>query len=253
MEVLSGTVDSIVYRSEENGYTIAKIKDDNIIYTIVGEIPHIRERQLLKLSGTWINHPSFGKEFKVEICEEIIPSSSKDIEKYLSSGVIHGIGPITAKKIVNKFGDKTLEILDNDIDKLKNIDGIGNKKFKIIKESYVEQKELKDIYIFFQSHGLTIKQCMKIYKKYGVIAIDVIKENPYKLCEDILGIGFKISDKIAKSIGIDIESPFRIQTGIQYIINEFCMAGNTYMPKDILIEKSIEILQVSKEIIEKIF
>ena len=251
MEVLSGTVDSIVYRSEENGYTIAKIKDDNIIYTIVGEIPHIRERQLLKLSGTWINHPSFGKEFKVEICEEIIPSSSKDIEKYLSSGVIHGIGPITAKKIVNKFGDKTLEILDNDIDKLKNIDGIGNKKFKIIKESYVEQKELKDIYIFFQSHGLTIKQCMKIYKKYGVIAIDVIKENPYKLCEDILGIGFKISDKIAKSIGIDIESPFRIQTGIQYIINEFCMAGNTYMPKDILIEKSIEILQVSKEIIEK--
>lgn len=251
MEILSGTVDSIVYRSEENGYTVAKIKDDNTVYTIVGRMPHIKEKQLLKLSGTWVNHPSFGKQFKVEVCEEIVPSSSKDIEKYLSSGVIFGIGPVTAKKIVSKFGEKTLEILDKEIDKLKDVDGIGSKKFKIIKESYTEQKELKDIYIFFQSHGLTTKQCMKVYKKYGVIAIDVVKENPYKLCEDISGIGFKISDKIAKSIGIDIESPFRIQTGMQYIINEFCTSGNTYMPKELLIEKAIEILEVSKEIIEK--
>lgn len=251
MEILSGAVDSIIYRSEENGYTVARIKEDNIIHTIVGGLPHIREKQLLKLSGIWINHPSFGKQFKVEKCEEIVPSSSKDIEKYLSSGVIQGIGPVTAKKIVSKFGDKTLEILDKDIKKLREVEGIGNKKFKIIEESYTEQKELKDIYIFFQSNGLTTKQCMKIYKKYGVIAIDVVKENPYKLCEDIVGIGFKISDKIAKSIGIDKDSPFRIQTGIQYIINEFCANGNTYMPKELLIENAIEILEVSKEIIEK--
>ncbi|MGL4453895.1 MAG: SF1B family DNA helicase RecD2 [Sarcina sp.] len=251
MEELNGIVESIVFKSEDTGYTVLRFREGTQVHTAVGSVPHIKEGQNLKLKGTWAAHPQFGRQFKIEECEEILPTSKEGIERYLSSGVIHGIGPVTAKKIISKFGEKTLEILDNDIKKLKDVEGIGKKKLEIIIESYNEQKELKNISLFFQEHGISMSQTLKIYKKYGNIAIDVVKDNPYILCDEVSGIGFKTADKIAQSIGVEKTSSFRIQSGLRYLINNFCAAGNTYMPREELIKEAVETLNVEKAIIEE--
>lgn len=251
MEELKGLVEGIVFKSEDTGYTVIRFREGTQIHTAVGSVPHIKEGQNLNLKGTWAAHAQFGRQFKIEEVEEILPTSKDGIERYLSSGVIHGIGPVTAKKIISKFGDKTLEILDNDINRLKEVEGIGKKKLQIIIDSYSEQKELKNISLFFQEHGISMNQTLKIYKKYGNIAIDVVKENPYVLCEEISGIGFKTADKIAQSIGIARDSSFRIQSGIRYLINNFCASGNTYIPKEQLIKDAVETLSVDKHIVEE--
>ena len=251
MEELSGIVESIVFKSDDTGYTVIKFRENNNVHTAVGAVPQVKEGQNLKLSGEWIVHKQFGRQFKIESLEEILPTSIEGIKKYLSSGIIHGIGPVTAKKIVEKFGEKTLEILDNEIDRLKEVEGIGKKKLEIIIESYREQSELKNISIYFQEHGITMNQCLKIYKKYGAASVDIVKENPYILSEEIIGIGFKTADRIAKSMGVEKESDFRIQSGIKYIINDYCTNGNTYMLKKDLIKAASENLEVKSEIIEK--
>ncbi|MDK0840733.1 ATP-dependent RecD-like DNA helicase [Clostridium perfringens] len=251
MEALNGIVESIVFKSSDTGYTVIKFRENNIIHTAVGVLPHVKEGQNLKITGSWVNHSQFGKQFKVEECEEILPTSKDGIEKYLSSGIIQGIGPVTAKKIVNKFGEDTLNILDNNIERLKEIEGIGKKKLETIIESYRKQRELKNITIFLQTHGLSVNQCLKIYKKYGASSVDTVKNNPYIICDEISGIGFKTSDKIARSLGIEIDSPFRIQSGIRYVINEFCANGHTFMPKDELIKEASNVLTVSGDIIEE--
>ncbi|MGL4990632.1 MAG: SF1B family DNA helicase RecD2 [Sarcina sp.] len=251
MEELKGVVENIVFKSDESGYTVIKIRDLANVYTAVGLTPNVKEGQNLKLFGNWISHAQFGRQFKIEQYEEILPTSKEGIERYLSSGIIHGIGPVTAKKIISKFGEKTLEVLDNDINKLKEVEGIGKKKLQIIIDSYNEQKELKNISLFFQNHGISMNQTLKIYKKYGNMSIDVVKENPYILCEEITGIGFKTADKIAQSLGVEKKSIFRIQCGIAYIINKFCASGNTYMPQNELINEAIELLDVDKSVIEE--
>lgn len=251
METIKGIVDSIVFKNEDNGYVVFKLLTDKKSVTVVGVIPYIKEGQNLQLKGEWVLHQQFGRQFKSEECEEILPTTINEIEKYLSSGVIQGIGPVTAKKIIDKFGEKTLEILDNNIEKLKDIEGIGEKKLNVIMESYLAQRDLKNIMIFFQAHGVTTNQCIKIYKKFGSVSTNIVKENPYILCDEISGIGFKSSDRIARSLGVDKDSPFRIQSGIKYVINDFCINGNTFMPKDLLIKESTEVLAVDKNIVEK--
>ena len=251
MPEIQGTIGDVVFHNEDNGYIIAHLNDNKKQITVVGIVPYISEGQNLKLTGEWVNHPQFGKQFKIMRCEEIIPSSLVGIEKYLSSGVIQGIGPVTAKKIVKRFGEDTMNILDNEIERLKEIDGVGQKKIQLIFESYSKQREVKNIMIFLQTYGVTPSQCVKIYKKYGADSIKVVQDNPYVLTETITGVGFKIADKIARSLGIDRESPFRIQSGINYVVNEFCAMGNTYMPLNKLYKESKNILGVTDEEIEK--
>ncbi|QAT38997.1 ATP-dependent RecD-like DNA helicase [Clostridium sp. JN-9] len=251
MQEIQGFIEDIVFRNEDNGYTVAKLKDHKTIITIVGCLPYIIEGQNVKLKGEWAVHPQFGEQFKVENIEEIVPSSLTGIERYLSSGIIMGIGPVTAKKIVEKFGEKTLEVFDEDIDKLKEIEGIGEKKLDLIKESYVQQKEIRSILIFLQNYGVTPNQCLKIYKRFGSDSISVVKNNPYVLTDEISGIGFKTADKIARSLGIEANSPFRIQSGIIYIVNQFCMLGNTYMPMDKLLKESVSVLGVKQSEVEE--
>ncbi len=250
MHEIDGTVEAIVFKNEDNGYVVAHIKDKKKKIVITGCIPYISEGQNLKLQGEWFNHPQFGEQFKVTSCEEIIPNSLEGIEKYLSSGIISGIGPVTAKKIVEQFGESTLDILDENIERLKEIEGIGDKKVETISKSYAKQREIRSIMVFLQTYGVTVKQCIKIHKRYGSSSINEVKENPYKLTDDIAGIGFKTADKIARSLGVENNSPFRIQSGIKYIVNQFCSMGNTYMPLDKVLKESQEILGVSKEDIE---
>jgi exodeoxyribonuclease V alpha subunit len=255
MVEIQGTVDDIVFKNEDNGYVVAKFKDAGGDYvTIVGCIPYITEGQSLKVSGEWMVHPQFGKQLKVEVCEELVPSSLVGIERYLASGIISGIGPVTARKIVERFGEKTLEILDTDVERLKEIEGIGEKKIAVIYESYSKQREVRNIMVFLQTYGVTPGQCVKIYKRYGSESIKTVKGNPYILTEHIAGIGFKTADRIAKSLGVETNSPYRIQSGINYVINQFCSLGNTYMPMDKLLKEGSDILGVAeKEIEENVF
>ena len=251
MQELQGIVEDIVFQNKDNGYAVAKMKEREHTITIVGCIPYIIEGQNLKVSGEWVVHPEFGHQFKVKTFKEIIPDTLVGIEKYLSSGVISGIGPVTAKKIVEKFGKDTLHILDNNIERLKEIEGIGTRKISLIEKSYCKQYEIRNIMIFMQTYGVTPNQCVKIYKKLGANSINMVKENPYILTEEISGIGFKIADKIARGLGIERDSPFRIQSGIKYLINKFCSRGNTYMPIDILIGNGMNILGVTQKELEK--
>lgn len=251
MEVLNGFVESIVFRSDDTGYVVCKIRSEKNLISAVGTVPFIKEGQNVKLKGYWTVHKQFGNQFNIQEYEEVLPNSLDGIEKYLSAGVIHGIGPVTAKKIIAKFGEETLDIMENHIERLMEIEGIGEKKFQIIYESYIEQQGLKDVILYFHKHGVTNNQCMKIYKKFGVNAKQIVSANPYILCDEISGIGFKTADRIAMSIGIENNSDFRIQSGIKYTMNQFCAAGSTYMPKADIIKECEKNLLVSKELIEK--
>lgn len=251
MEILNGFVENIIYKSEDTGYVVCKIRVENKLINAVGTIPYIQEGQNVKITGYWTVHKQFGNQFNIQQYEELLPNSLDGIEKYLSAGIIHGIGPVTAKKIIQKFGVETLDIMENHIERLMEIDGIGEKKFEIIYESYIEQQGLKDVILYFNKHGVTNNQCIKIHKKFGPNARQIVSENPYILCDEISGIGFKTADRIAMSIGVENISDFRIQSGIKYVMNQFCSAGNTYMPKNIIIEECEKNLLVSKELIEK--
>lgn len=251
MECLNGIVESIVFKSDDTGYVVSKVRIDKDCINAVGIVPFLKEGQHVKLKGQWVLHKQFGRQFNIEEYEEVLPDSIDGIKKYLSTGIIHGIGPITAKKIVDRFKEETLDILENHIERLQEIEGIGEKKFRIIYESYIEQKDLKDIIIYFQGHGMTTNQCIKIYKKFGVDAKAIVSENPYILCDEISGIGFITADRIAKSLGIESISPFRIQSGIRYILNQFSASGNTYMPKNNLIDEVSKILGVPGQMVEE--
>jgi exodeoxyribonuclease V alpha subunit len=251
MEVLNGFVENIVFKSEDTGYVVCKIRNEKELVSAVGTVPFMKEGQNVKLTGYWTVHKQFGNQFNIQDYEELLPNSLDGIEKYLSAGIIHGIGPVTAKKIIEKFGAETLDIMENNIERLMEIEGVGEKKFQIIYESYIEQQGLKDIILYFHKHGVTNNQCVKIYKKFGPNAKQIVSDNPYILCDEISGIGFKTADRIAMSIGVEKASEFRIQSGIKYAMNQFCAAGNTFMPKSNIIEDCEKNLLISKELIEK--
>ena len=251
MDVLEGFVEGIVYKSEETGYVVAKVNSKNKQVTVVGTVPFLREGQQVKLTGQIKIHKQFGEQFSIVSCEEILPRTLDGVEKYLSSGIIKGIGPVTAKKMIDHFGESTLEVLENNIDRLQEIEGIGKKKFDIICQSYLEQHDLQNIIIYFQGYGISHGQCLKIYKSFGSNAKDIIEKDPYLLCREIKGIGFATADRIASLMGVDRESSSRIKSGIEFIIGRFCAAGNTFMPKDKVIEETTELIGIKDELVEE--
>lgn len=251
MERLEGVVRDIVFQNEESAFCIIKIEDEHDVHTALGTFPYISVGQTLILQGETVTHATFGKQFKCESYEEIVPSSMTGIEKYLSSGAIAGIGPITAKKLVEKFGAEIFSIIGNDADRLKELDGIGDKKVRLIYDSYIKGREVKNIMVFLQSYGVTPKQALKIYRVFGNDAVAKVKENPYVLSDEVPSIGFKTADKIARNLGITLDSPFRIQSGIKYIINDYCAQGSTFIPKELLLEKGQTILEVQRAQLEE--
>lgn len=242
-----GSVKDIIFQNDESGYVVGRLKTDDDLITFVGTIPFVFTGQLLKLTGSMIKHQTFGEQLKVEAAEEMLPESPGGMEKYLSSGVISGIGPVTAKRIIKAFGSQTFEVMDNQIDRLQEVEGIGVKKLAIIKDSYLKSQEVRNIMVFLQSYGVTASQCMKIYYRYGQNSIALVSENPYILSEDIPTFGFKTADKIAENLGIDKDSPFRIQSGIKYVVNNFSGLGNTCIPLKKLTEEAFSMLEVSED------
>lgn len=251
MERLEGMISDIVFKNEDNGYTIAHLANSNSEVVIVGCMPTLSVGESIEVEGKWINHKTYGTQFEVNKFMPVTPSSLEGIYVYLASGMIHGIGEKMAKRIIDKFGVNTLDIIQNSPERLQEVEGIGSKKINQIVKSYEENRELRNIIIELSPYGITPNYCMKIYKKYKNKAIEVINRNPYKLAEDIRGIGFKIADDIANKIGIEKNSKDRICQGILYSLNQSLGSGHTYLPENILIQDAKKLLQVSTDLIEE--
>lgn len=251
MERLEGMISDIVFKNEDNGYTIAHLANSKDEVVIVGCMPTLAVGESIEVEGKWINHKVYGTQFEVNKFMPVTPSSLEGIYVYLSSGMIHGIGEKMAKRIVDKFGVNTLDIIQNYPERLEEVEGIGSKKVNQIVKSYEENRELRNIIIQLSPYGITPNYCLKIYKKYKSKAIEVINKNPYKLAEDIRGIGFKIADNIASKIGIDKYSKDRVTQGILFALNQSLSSGHTYLPKNILIQDSAKLLGVEASIIEE--
>lgn len=251
MVEIEGTVVSIVYRNDDNGYTVAKIKNGKNTESVVGYMPFLNEGQRARFIGEWIIHQTFGQQLKVESFEEIMPATLEGVEKYLASGLIPGVGPATAKRIVEKFGMDSLDIIEMNPMKLMEIEGIGEKKAKSIAEAFKEQRELREVLVSLQSYGISVTYGIKIYRKYGKDTFNLIKENPYRLCDDIDGIGFKTADKIARNLGVDLNSIHRVMAGIKYVLAGCIANGHVYLPKLTLLDECVNLLNVPVEIVEE--
>ncbi|QCX33925.1 ATP-dependent RecD-like DNA helicase [Caloramator sp. E03] len=251
MVEIEGTVVSIVYRNDDNGYTVAKIKHGKNTESVVGYMPFLNEGQRARFFGEWTIHQTFGQQLKVESFEEIMPATLEGVEKYLASGLIPGVGPATAKRIVEKFGMDSLDIIEMNPMKLMEIEGIGEKKAKSIAEAFKEQRELREVLVSLQSYGISVTYGIKIYRKYGKDTFNLIKENPYRLCDDIDGIGFKTADKIARNLGVDLNSIHRVMAGIKYVLAGCIANGHVYLPKLTLLDECVALLNVSVEIVEE--
>ncbi|MFQ4202004.1 ATP-dependent RecD-like DNA helicase, partial [Clostridioides difficile] len=251
MEKLEGMISEIVFKNEDNGYTIAHLVNENDEIVVVGCMPTLAIGESIEVEGKWVNHKIYGTQFEVNSFMPVTPSSLEGIYVYLSSGMIHGIGEKMAKRIIDKFGVDTLEVIQNSPEKLQEVEGIGSKKVKQIVKSYEEDRELRNIIIQLSPFGITPNYCLKIYKKYKSSAIEVINKNPYQLAEDIRGIGFKVADSIANKIGIDKNSKDRICQGILYTLNKSLSNGHTYLPEHVLIQDSEKLLELNGEIIKE--
>ncbi len=250
---LEGTVERITYYNEENGFGVVKleVKDEDDLVTAVGYFHSLEAGEVLKLKGNWTMHKDYGYQFKVDYYETIMPATTRGIENYLASGVIRGIGPVTAKKIVEMFGDKSLEVLANTPEKLLKIPGIGKKKLETIVESYSQQQETREIMLFLQQYGVGPGIAVKIYKKYKDEAIQILKENPYRLADEVYGIGFKTADRIAQSMGVERDSLDRLCAGLKYTLYKAADEGHVCLPVQELLYKASQLLSVEKELLEQ--
>ncbi len=246
---LSGQIERITYTNEENGYTIARVKvyGQRDLITVVGYLMSPSPGEILNLKGEWVNHPKFGEQFKVVEYKTTIPATVFGIKKYLGSGLIKGLGPVIAGRIVKKFGEKTLDIIENDIQKLAMVEGIGKKRIAMIQDAWHEQKEIRDVMMFLQSHGVSSGYATKIFKQYKNRSIAVVTENPYRLAMDIFGIGFVIADSIADKLGFSKSSSLRIEAGIIYVLHQLSDEGHVYYPYEYLVKKSQETLGVDRD------
>ena len=248
---LSGQIERITYTNEENGYTIARVKvcGRQDLVTVVGYLMSPAPGETLNLKGEWVHHPKFGEQFKVMEYETTVPATVFGIERYLGSGLIKGLGPKMAGRIVKKFGEKTLDVIGNDIEKLTLVEGIGEKRITMIQQAWDEQKEIRNVMLFLQSYGVSSGYATKIFKQYGNRSVAVVKENPYRLAGDIFGIGFVIADGIAEKLGVPKTSPLRVEAGIIYVLDHLSDEGHVFYPYESLVKKSREILGVEKDVV----
>ena len=252
MDTLSGILERIVYENPENGYTVGRFsaRGHAELVTIVGNLASVNAGESLLLSGEWTNNPKFGHQFKIDRYETIQPANVLGIRKYLGSGMIKGIGPKMATRIVSKFGMDTIDVIEQTPEKLAGVEGIGKKRVKMIQQAWEEQREIKNVMLFLQSHNVSTSHATKIYKTYQNEAIPIVTANPYRLADDIYGIGFVTADTIAQKLGIDENDPHRIQAGIKYVLSQKADEGHVFQHPVELIEACIDILKQEQHTIE---
>lgn len=252
-ESLEGTVERITYSHEETGYTVARLAVDGQpdLVAVVGNLLDINVGERLRLEGFWTTHTQYGRQFKVVNYKTVLPATVEGIRRYLGSGLIKGIGPVTARRIVNKFGADTLEIIEHHPERLLEVLGVGRKRVQMITRAWEEQRRIKEVMLFLQSHQVSTGLAVKIYKQYGDEAIAVVQENPYRLARDVYGIGFLTADKIARDLGLPADSPQRVAAGISYVLSELADEGHVYVPQDALITEAAKILAVPPDLVQE--
>jgi exodeoxyribonuclease V alpha subunit len=250
-EVLIGTVERITYYNEENGYTVAQLTPEGRAYTVtvVGNLPEVSPGENLRLHGQWISHARYGRQFQVERYATILPATAAGIEKYLGSGLIKGIGPVTARRIVRRFKLDTLQIIEQEPQRLREVLGVGKHRAAIIQQAWQEQKAIKEVMLFLQSHNVSTSHAVRIYKTYGDSSIDIVRNDPYRLARDIHGIGFLTADKIARDLGLAHDSPQRVRAGISYTLSQMADDGHVFAPQGELIHESVGILDVPPDLV----
>lgn len=254
---ISGSVERVTYYNPENGYTVLRLKVDargmlpyqyasaDQLATVVGNLPEVNPGEWLKLTGEWQRHPKHGWQFTAQQCDQALPATTEGIKRYLGSGLVRGVGKVMAERIVNKFGEHTLDVIETEPQRLRLVLGIGQRRVEGIVKAWAEQRAIKDVMLFLQAHGISTSLAIKIYKRYGDAALAVVRETPYKLVEDVTGIGFKTADKIAQALGLAHDDPARIEAGIAYTLNRLAEEGHVYVPQDELEPEASEILGVS--------
>ena len=236
-ESIRGCIDLITYYNHESGYLIARLvpegKRERI--TVVGTVAALKEGETIEVEGAWVNHSKYGRQFKIETYRQVHPSTLEGIQKYLGSGLIKGIGPVSAQRIVDHFGGKTLEIIDADPYGLLEVENLGKNRVELIARAWKDQRRIKDVMVFLQSHGITTGYAVKIFKQYGQEAIQRVRENPYRLERDIVGIGFRIADRIARNMGLAADAPERIQAGNAILAQSgIAEEGHVFLPVEVL-------------------
>ena len=251
MEKITGYIDHIIFRNEDNGYTVFQLNNEEGELTCVGKFSYIGEGEFLELEGEYTMHPSYGMQLQVTNHRIKEPEDRESIEKYLGSGAVKGIGPALAGKIVAKFGEDTFRIMEEEPERLAEIKGISERKAREICVQVEEKKDLRQAMIYLQKYGISIHLAVKIYQKYGLGTYSVLEENPYKLADDIEGVGFRTADEIASRIGIHTDSDFRIQSGIFYTLLQSVQEGHVYLEENVLSERAAQLLEVELKDIEK--
>lgn len=245
-EKLEAIVEETVFRNEENGYSVVEVRTGRASITAVGILPALAAGEQVILTGQYVEHPQYGKQWKVENCEICKPSTLLGIERYLGSGLIRGVGPATAKLIVQQFGKRTLDIMSETPERLIEVPGIGKKRAAQLGQAFLEQYAAREAMVFLQSYGVSPSLAVKISKRYGADAQQKIRENPYRLIDDIEGVGFLTADRIALSLGIARDSEYRLQSGLKYVLMEAANGeGHTYLPKEMLISHAANALRVN--------
>ena len=250
-EVLAGLVERVTYHNAENGFCVlrAKARGHRDVVTVVGHSATIAAGEWITASGEWVNDRTHGQQFKAKFLRTSLPDSADGIEKYLSSGMIRGVGPVYAKKLVRAFGDKVFDVIEATPDRLREVDGIGPVRAKSILAAWAEQKAVREIMVFLHSHGVGTARAVRIFKTYGSDAIQVMTENPYRLARDIRGIGFKTADAIAMKLGIEKTATIRVRAGISYALTEAMDEGHCGLPTEELIPLAEKLLEVPQQLI----
>jgi len=261
MTILVGTVERITYYNQENGYTVLRLQPKfernqkipglNLegLVTVVGNLPELSPGEKIRIEGDYTTHPKHGLQFKANKCEKLLPVTPSAIERYLGSGLVKGIGPKLAKRIVNVFKEKTLEIIEKEPGRLSEVPGIGVDRTAKIIQSWQEQQKVKEIMLFLHGHGVSTNLAVKIYKTYGDQSLDILQKNPYQLEEDIYGVGFKTADGLAQDLGLPQDHPSRIEAGIVYAINQSINEGDVYLEMDVLRQQAASLLEVEQDLI----
>lgn len=251
MEVVKGFVEHIVYRNEENGYTVFQMEQEEGELTCVGTIPYISEGETAEVSGEYVTHPIYGKQLQIHSYEVKNPEDLLAIERYLGSGSIRGVGSALAARIVRKFKEDTFRIIEEEPERLAEVKGISEKKAREIAIQVEEKKDMRQAMLYLQKYGISLPLAVKIYQKYGMGVYGVLEENPYRLADEIQGVGFKTADEIAKKIGIHTDSDFRICSGIFYVLLQAVNEGHVYLPQQELLQRTSLLLEVEIQDIEK--
>ncbi len=252
MEEIKGSIEAIVFSQKENGFTVARLKEKGKkeFTVVVGIMPSLQPGEAVVCQGVWKMHPMHGRQFEVAEYLVDMPSDLAGIQKYLESGLVKGIGTGFAKRIVRRFGNDTLKVIEETPDRLYEVEGLGEKKIESLKESWREQKAIRDVMIFLRTHGVSPAYAQRIYKVYGEMSIEKVKENPYNLARDVAGIGFKLADAAALKLGFQLHSPERLHAGIQFVLWELAGEGHTCFPKEDLLPLTQAALDVGVDLLE---